>query len=119
MRPTYLRLDRLEARLAPAVATWDGGGADNKWTTAANWVGDVVPQPGDGLVFPAGAARLGNVNDFPAGTAFHSLKIIGPTYRLTGNAIALAAGLSVEGAISPGPGTTPEIGLPLTLTGDQ
>src|SRR5207249_2215740 len=62
MKPSALRLDRLESRLAPALATWDGGGADNHWTTAANWVGDVVPQPGDDLVFPAGAARLGNVN---------------------------------------------------------
>jgi len=34
MKPTALRLDCLETRLAPAVATWDGGGADNKWTTA-------------------------------------------------------------------------------------
>ena len=58
MTPTTLRLDRLETRLAPAVATWDGGGPDNNWTTAANWVGDVAPQPGDDLVFPQGAARL-------------------------------------------------------------
>ena len=28
----------LESRLTPALATWDGGGADNHWTTAANWV---------------------------------------------------------------------------------
>src|SRR5204863_6568190 len=116
---TSLRLDRLETRLAPAVATWDGGGADNRWTTAANWAGDVAPQPGDDLVFPAGTARLINVNDFPVGTAFGSLKIIGPTHRLTGNGIALVAGLSVEGAATPGPGNTPEIGLPLTLTADQ
>ena len=52
MKPTALRLDRLETSLAPAVASWDGGGADNHWTTAANWVGDVAPQPGDDLVFP-------------------------------------------------------------------
>src|SRR5262249_5903192 len=26
--------------------TWDGGGADDNWTTAANWVGDVAPNPG-------------------------------------------------------------------------
>lgn len=35
MQPTTLRLDRLETRVAPAVAIWDGGGADNHWTTAA------------------------------------------------------------------------------------
>lgn len=32
--------------------TWDGGGgANNNWSTAANWVGDTVPQPGDTLLF--------------------------------------------------------------------
>ena len=44
--------------VAPTVSdfarTWDGGGgADNDWTTAANWVSDIVPQIGDSLVFPA------------------------------------------------------------------
>src|SRR5262245_25659001 len=63
------RLERLEERTAPAVATWDGGGSDNNWTTAANWAGDVAPTPnaGDILVFPAGAGRLTTTNDFPVG----------------------------------------------------
>ena len=39
-----LNLTRLESRLAPANAIWDGGGTDNLWSTAANWVGDVAPQ---------------------------------------------------------------------------
>jgi hypothetical protein len=30
-----------------AEITWDGGGGDSSWSTAANWVGDVVPGPGD------------------------------------------------------------------------
>ena len=47
-----LRVTRLESSLAPAIGTWDGGGADNLWTTAANWVGDVAPQPGDDLRMP-------------------------------------------------------------------
>src|SRR5262245_40472930 len=115
MKPTTLRLIRLETRLAPAVATWDGGGADNHWTTAANWVGDVAPHAGDDLVFPAGAAQLATVNDFPDGTAFHSLMVnsVGnQSYQLSGNRIALAAGLSVQGnAID-----QLLIGLPITLS---
>jgi hypothetical protein len=47
-----LCLITLEARLAPAIATWDGVGANNHWTTAANWVGDVAPNPGYDLLFP-------------------------------------------------------------------
>src|SRR5438105_11346454 len=87
---------RLEDRLAPAVATWDGGGADNHWTTAANWAGDVAPSAGDDLVFPAGAAQLANVNDFAAGTAFNSLALTGDGYLISGNAIAVVNGYQVS-----------------------
>ncbi|MBD3393538.1 MAG: DUF2341 domain-containing protein, partial [Chitinivibrionales bacterium] len=31
--------------------TWDGGGADNDWTTAANWVDDAVPTATDNILF--------------------------------------------------------------------
>jgi hypothetical protein len=116
MKPTTLRLDRLEARLAPAVATWDGGGADNHWTTAANWVGDIAPQPGDDLVFPVltNSVPLLSVNDFPDGTAFHSIHVGATFYPLlSGNRIGLAAGLSVEA------GGFANVGLPLTLTAGQ
>lgn len=30
---------------------WDGGGADSNWSTAANWSGNTLPQPGDALLF--------------------------------------------------------------------
>jgi hypothetical protein len=119
MTPTALRLIRLESRLTPAVATWDGGGADNHWTTAANWVGDVAPNPGDDLVFPSGAAQLSNVNDFPDGTAFHTIgqaqnDSFPAPYQFSGNAIALAAGLHLD-ANNP----SEVMGLPITLTADQ
>ncbi|MBL8026819.1 MAG: hypothetical protein JNL74_10440, partial [Fibrobacteres bacterium] len=31
--------------------TWDGGGADNNWSTAANWYGNAVPGAGDTVYF--------------------------------------------------------------------
>lgn len=86
-----------------ATRTWDGGGADNKWKTAANWVGDVAPAAGDDLIFPASAAQLGNVNDFPAGTLFNSIAFEGPGYFLSGAAISLRAGV-VSNANINGPG---------------
>ncbi|MFO0810521.1 MAG: hypothetical protein U0746_17990 [Gemmataceae bacterium] len=111
-----LCLTRLEERCTPAVATWYGGGANNNWTTAANWAGDVAPQPGDDLYFQPGAARLTNTNDFPAGTAFHSIAFGQGFYNLSGNAIALAAGVIIPGHLG---GLPPHIDLPITLTADQ
>ncbi|MFO0810517.1 MAG: hypothetical protein U0746_17970 [Gemmataceae bacterium] len=110
-----IRLTRLEERTTPSVATWDGGGANANWTTAANWVGDVAPQPNDDLVFPLGAAQVTNVNDFAAGTAFRFIDVKDGTYNLSGNAVTLATGLSVEVNLA---GPTPVIGLPLTLAAD-
>ena len=86
-----LKIDRLEDRLAPAIATWDGGGANNNWTTAANWVGDVAPQPGDDLVFGSGSQMV-NVNDFPVGTSFHSIAL-DAGFLISGNAVTLTAGV--------------------------
>ncbi len=34
-----------------ATQTWDGGGADNNLSTAANWVGDILPVPADSVIF--------------------------------------------------------------------
>src|SRR5205085_5588729 len=109
-----LRLLALESRLAPAVAAWDGGGADDRWTTAANWAGDVAPAPGDDLVFPSGAARLANVNDFPAVTTFGHISLNGYNYQITGNTIALTNGI---GSILPGgpPGTPPSLGVDINF----
>src|SRR5438128_536270 len=113
------RFLRLEDRLAPAVATWDGGGADNHWTTAANWAGDVAPQAGDDLVFPAGAARLTNVNDFAAGTAFQLIKITGYSYNISGNAIALGNGITVDLPAGGTAAINPKISFPITLSAAQ
>lgn len=36
-----------------ATLTWDGGGADNNWSTAANWSPDAVPTSADTVLFNA------------------------------------------------------------------
>ncbi len=38
-----LFMEALEDRSLMAVMTWDGGGGDNNWLTAANWKGDFAP----------------------------------------------------------------------------
>ena len=83
-------IEAMERRLLMAQITWDGGGADENWTTAANWVGDVAPVANDQLLFPDAAARkTDNNNDFPAGTAFNRIDFTGAGYTLNGNAINL------------------------------
>ncbi len=57
---------------------------------ASNW-GGTAPVAGDDLVFPAAALNTTNVNDFTAGTLFHSIAFA-DAYTVSGNAITLGAG---------------------------
>jgi hypothetical protein len=79
--------DAFVAKILPTARTWDGGGTDDNWTTAANWVGDAAPLSGDSLAFPAGAARLDNINDYPPGTVFYAITVSGGNYHFLNNAI--------------------------------
>ena len=79
-----------------AVKTWDGGGADTNWATAANWVGDVAPVVNDDLVFPVNAARFSTNNNLGLLTNYRTLTIEGGNYTIGGNAIRLTNGLTVN-----------------------
>ena len=80
----------------PPVTTWDGGGADDLWSNAANW--DVPTLTNDDLIFD-GNTRLTNTNDldtdYDAGTLSIGAFVIdsiqfAPTagaFTLQGNAI--------------------------------
>ena len=76
--------------------TWDGGGANDNWNTAANWVGDVAPVAGDDLVFPQSAARKTNVNNFAANTTFNSIKLTGNGYSVSGAAVTVNDGITFD-----------------------
>jgi len=58
---------------APTEVEWDGGGANDNWTTAENWTTDTAPVAGDSLVF-AGSTRLSPSNNFASGTSFAGIK---------------------------------------------
>src|ERR1051325_1167897 len=74
-----------------ATRTWGGGGANNFWSAPANWTNNVAPVLGDDLIFPAGAARLSNSNDFGAGISFHSITLSGSNYVINGNSLMLGS----------------------------
>lgn len=73
------------------TSTWDGGGANSNWSTAANWLGDTAPAAAFDLIFP-NSPNLFPVNDLPAGTAFTGLNFDGgaSSYTLSGNAIGIS-----------------------------
>ncbi|CAN5344596.1 hypothetical protein BH10ACI1_BH10ACI1_09700 [soil metagenome] len=79
-----------------AVKTWDGGGADGNWNTAANWVNDIAPVANDDLVFPATSAQFTTNNNFFFFTTFNSITFEGGTYTVGGNPMTLR-GLTVNG----------------------
>ena len=75
------------------IRTWDDGGADANFSTAANWSPDGVPANGDDLVFPA-AAPATVTNDLSSRT-FDSLSFpAGVT--LAGNAFTLTGGITLS-----------------------
>jgi parallel beta-helix repeat protein len=89
-------IEGLESRQLLAVAVWDGGGASDYWQEAGNWVGDVRPNSGDHLVFPASALSLDSINNF-TGFRASSITIEGDGYQIQGNPIDLSGDLVVEG----------------------
>lgn len=104
-----------ETAVRAATSTWTGGGADNNWTTPANW-GGTAPSAGDDLVFPGGTPRLSPNNDFGAGTSFNTISFTGASggYTLGGNAIQLVAGVSAANTAG-----NNVVQLGLTLTASQ
>ncbi len=72
---------------------WDGGGTNNYWDSATNWVGNQAPNDFGFLTFPAGAARLNNTNQtiaFSSGMLF-----TGSNYVLTTSLpIVLSGGIT-------------------------
>src|SRR5258706_579464 len=82
--------------------------------TAAARTTAAPPTAGDDLVFPPGAARLINVNNFAAGTAFNSIAFTEGGYRLTGSNVLLTAGISASHASG-----VNNVWLPIQLNANQ
>jgi Secretion system C-terminal sorting domain len=90
-----------------ATVYWDGGGGNNLWATAANWVGNVVPVAGDDVVLDNLNGVTGTYTVSLPNTAVTVLSItITPG---AGNNITLL--LPSSNTLSPGLTTTNDISL--------
>jgi hypothetical protein len=96
-----------------AEITWDGGGSDNNFSTAANWSGDTAPGNGDSIVFPLDAVFSGCptdltlINDLDDATVtIAGLSVMGdrpaecytPLY-VDGNTIKTSGNFGTEGKV--------------------
>jgi autotransporter-associated beta strand protein len=97
-----------------AERVWDGSARGDGWNDIGNWVGLGVPAAGDSLLFPVGALKPSNNNDFPAGTVFNVLTYTGAGYTASGNEIGLTGGI----VVSHGAGNTILI-LPISVAASQ
>lgn len=96
-----------------ATITWDGGGADNNWSTAENWSTDTVPTATDVVIFNGTTTTESIVDDGFGGT------VVGfevePGYTGT---IVFNRPLMVNGNMSIEDGTVDTGGDTLEVVGD-
>ena len=110
LKSRRLFLERLEERSLLATIIWDGGGGDNKWSTALNWVDNVAPVQDDNLIFPASGVQHTNRNDYADGTRFRSITVSAADYVITQdttNSIVLLEGFVYNGAAAGASFTAP------------
>lgn len=99
------------ARAAGATRTWDGGGADNNASTAANWSSDTAPVAGDLVVFDSTSTKNCTWN-LSAALTFESFSV-NTGYSGT---ISLSNGLTLSGAYSQATGTVTFSGASVVVT---
>ena len=108
-----LAMASLATVLFAADRTWDGGGSDANWGTAANW-GGTAPSTNDALFF-GGASKLVNTNDLAADTPFAGVMFNSGAgaFTLAGNRITL------DGNITNRSTSAQTINLDLALSGTR
>lgn len=106
-----------------AQSTWDGGGSDNFWATAANWVGDLAPTSGT-LNF-GGVIQTNTVNNLANDTLIGGISFTntqnGQSFTLSGNRIRLGGNIitsTLTGGVA-SDSITDVINLELALTGTR
>ncbi|MCW8132821.1 MAG: hypothetical protein KIS92_20915, partial [Planctomycetota bacterium] len=96
-----------------ATLTWTGGGANDNWTTTANWSPAQAPANNDTLVFPGTSARKTTNNNNTTANNDYTINFTGGGYVLSGNVIDI---LAISNGTNAGNNT---ISAPLRLTGNR
>jgi fibronectin-binding autotransporter adhesin len=106
----------LPITVAASSLTWDGGGANNNWSSGANWLGDFAPGlVGDSLTF-AGTLRLApdmNAGYNVAGLTFDGTAGAFTLGSSTGSTLTNSAGI-VNNSANP-----QTVNVPMVLTAAQ
>ena len=127
-----LALGAVSALASQDPGKWTGLGADDNWSTPANWQGQAVPSDFMPLTFPAGVTGWKTTNNDLTGPLRYSITILDSGFTLEGNPIELTVGLtanyasgtstiSFDMALPPGAPctiTVPNAGSTLDLAGD-
>ncbi len=97
-----IRLVFTPALAAPASPwAWNGLGANDKWSTGANWTNTIAPVSANSndLIF-AGTTRLANTNDIAAPFSLRTLRFASGAgaFTLNGSALTLYGGITNESA---------------------
>ena len=94
-RAMVLLLPLILVQAAQAANTWDGGGTDDNWSSAANWDNDQVP------TFPA-ALTFGGTTRWTPSNDLVGMTVTGITYAVgagaftnVGNAITLGGNVTL------------------------
>ena len=111
--------------LQAATLVWNGGGADDNWSTAGNWTG-VAFTAGDILQF-GGSTRLATVNNLAADSLVGGIDFTNNTFAnttaltLSGSRITLGGNISTVAVTGGGFNATinDQIDLDLLLNGTR
>lgn len=104
---------------AHAQTTWDGGGANTNWSTAANWDKDTAPSAGASLTFGSGGSTATLDGSYSVGTLTFNRAGDFTINRAAGSSFALTINTGITVSLQNRTNRTYTISTPLILGGDN
>jgi autotransporter-associated beta strand protein len=95
--------------------TWDGGGGDNNWSDATNWVGNVAPGNGYSLTFAGSMQLTPNMDG--------SYSINGVTFSNNASSFVISTAnssiLTLTGGVTNNSANTQTLNVPISMSAPQ